>query len=166
MLNIIEKVKPKEQKMVNKMDVEIFRASVHDASYIAKIENLLDLRILSEESIIYDLNNKNCYYYIAKVNDECVGYIASCFMVDHFDILSIVVNKEYRQNGIASKLLNTLFNKTLELKVRDVFLEVRLSNITAIKFYEKNGFNKISIRKSYYKNPTEDAYILKKELVN
>lgn len=148
------------------MNVEIIRANINDVSILDKIENSLNLRILSKKSILIDLNNSNCYYYIAKIKNECVGYIASTLMVDHFDILSIATIEKYRKKGIGTKLLKTLLDKASELNVKDIFLEVRVSNKTAIRFYENNGFEKISIRKLYYANPTEDAYIYKKELVN
>ena len=72
--------------------------------------------------------------------------------------------KEYENNGIATLLLNTVFNFAKENNITRIFLEVRPSNIHAIKLYEKNDFKTISTRKNYYKDNNEDAIIYLKEI--
>ena len=146
------------------MNINIVKATINDIDNIDFVETALNKRILSKEAISSDLNNPTKYYYIAKVNDRCVGYIGSSFMIDHFDILSIAVLNDYRKKGVATKLLQKIFEKANIINVKKIFLEVRCSNIPAINFYEKIGFNKISTRKNYYESPSEDAFIYLKEL--
>ena len=55
------------------------------------------------------------------------------------------------------------FEKILPEDTEDIFLEVRESNQIAINFYLKAGFEKISVRKRFYSNPTENALIMKKK---
>ena len=148
--------------MVNKMNIEIFRANEIDLTNIDKIENSLDKRILSYNILKNNLDDNNYYIYIAKFNNIVVGYISFVFLIDHIDIDSIAVIPEYRKNKIGTLLLNKLFEVSKELNVNNIFLEVRKSNIPAVLFYEKMGFKKINIRKDYYLNPTEDAVIYKK----
>ena len=147
------------------MNIEIFRAENSDVDKILKIEESLESKILSNASIITDLKNKNCYYFIAKYNNEFIGYVAASFLVDHLDIISVAVIENYRKNGVATRLLEKMFETAKILNIQNIFLEVRCSNISAISFYEKLGFKKISTRKHYYINPTEDALIYVKELV-
>lgn len=76
------------------------------------------------------------------------------------DLMTIAVLEKYRGFGLAKILVEKLIEKAYELNLRTIFLEVRQSNIGAIKLYEKNGFKKIGLRKNYYKQPTENAVIM------
>ena len=71
----------------------------------------------------------------------------------------IVVDEEYRNLGIATKLLNEMENR--HKTVDNTTLEVRKSNIVALNFYKKNGFREVAIRKNYYKD--EDGILMIKE---
>ena len=79
--------------------------------------------------------------------------------VDVYEILKIATIKEERNKNIASKLLE-------KIKEKDIFLEVRESNETAINFYKKNNFKQITIRKKYYSDTNENAIIMKLEVSN
>jgi ribosomal-protein-alanine N-acetyltransferase len=71
------------------------------------------------------------------------------------------VEKEYRRKNIATKLLESMW-KILEKKdIHSITLEVNCNNAAAIKFYEKNGFEKVSVREKYYGN--EDAFLMIKK---
>ena len=144
------------------MEVEIYKAQVQDIDKIELIENSLEKRIISYNSLLNDLKTNNTFCYIAKLDGKCIGYISFSILVDHIDILSIAVIKDYRKKGVATKLLDVIILLAKENNIKDIFLEVRVSNNAAISFYEKNGFEKISTRKNYYCTPIEDAYIFKK----
>ena len=64
-------------------------------------------KILCEDE---DLKNDNNHYFIAKINDEIVAYLAISYLLDTADIISIVVAKKHTKKGIASLLLNYFFN--------------------------------------------------------
>ena len=158
---ITEKAKQKELRTANNMNIQIERASLNDIKQIDDIELSLKHRILSYDTLNTTLNKESYYYFVAKINDIVVGYIAAELLVDHFDILAIAVLKEHRQQNIATLLINTLIKICQEKNIQDIFLEVRCNNIPAIKFYEKIGFEKISVRKNYYTDTNEDASIYK-----
>lgn len=158
---ITEKAKPKELRMANNMDIQIKRASLEDVLEISNIETSLEHRILSYDTLSSTLNKETYYYFVAKVADKIIGYISAELLVDHFDILAIAVLDDYRRQNVATMLLNRLLDICKELNIENVFLEVRCNNLSAIKFYEKTGFEKISTRKNYYKDTNEDAYIYK-----
>lgn len=162
---IIERVKLKELKRVNNiMDIQIRRAAIHDLEQIENIEKTLNHRILSTNILSSTLDKDNYYYFVATLDNKIVGYICLEYLIDHFDLLAIAVLKEYRRKNIASLLLNEFFTTCLELNISDIFLEVKASNLEAIKLYTKLGFEKISTRKNYYTDTNEDAYIYLKRI--
>ena len=135
----------------------------------ASIENSKDildlLKIYSEnchiniDSINNDIQNNNySNYYIYVQDDKVIGMINFHKMIDYAEIIDIVVLPEYRQKGIASKLIEKALQ---ELELCEITLEVKESNEKAIKLYSKYEFKIISERKNYYKN--ESAYIMKRE---
>lgn len=148
-------------ELINLTKVEILELNLSNINDILKIEKQLNIHILSKENIIKDLANSNFKYFIAKYNNELIAY-ASISYVDDIEIESIVVKKEYQRLKVGSLLLNNILKFAKRNNVKNIFLEVRKSNTPAQNLYLNNGFNVISIRKSYYFSPIEDALILKK----
>ncbi len=108
----------------------------------------------SDENLIASFIDPHTYFLVYK--DACVlGYLIYKLIDNEAEIESIAVKEECRNQGIASKLI-------CEINAETIFLEVRKSNIPAISFYNKSGFEQIAIRKNYYNNPCEDAIIMKK----
>ena len=70
----------------------------------------------------------------------------------------------YRKMGIASELLDILYDEALERGVTSINLEVRQSNIPAISLYEQEGFEAVGKRPGFYRNPSEDAVLYIKQL--
>lgn len=145
-------------------NISVCVASQEDIESISSLEKSLPIRILRDSSIIEMLSSKNSIIYVAKHLKKVIGYIAFDILVDHIDICSIVVDKKYQRLKVGSLLLEKLKKYALFHNILEIFLEVRISNHSAIMFYEKNGFKKISIRKNYYKDNFEDAIIYKQEL--
>ena len=145
-------------------NINICEATPKDLKALSLIEQQLSNRILSDSSIIEMLSSQSSTIFVAKHLNNIIGYIAFDILVDHIDICSIAVSSDHQRLKIGSKLLAHLKSFALSKDILDVFLEVRASNLSAIKFYEKNGFQKISIRKNYYKDNLEDAIIYKQEL--
>lgn len=83
-------------------------------------------------------------------------------VADEGELYQIGTLSEFRRRGIAEKLLAELHDKMREKGAAVCFLEVRSQNISAIALYEKCGYERISVRKSYY--PDDDAVIMRKEL--
>lgn len=106
-----------------------------------------------------ELENENSKYLVAKFNNEIVGFAGIWKAVDDMHITNIVTKKFYRNNGIASKLLERLIQLAKEDNVLSLTLEVNDNNIYAIKLYEKYNFKKIGLRKNYY-SQNENAIIM------
>ena len=100
------------------------------------------------------------YKFIELYEDEkMVGYVILLDSIDVWEIMKIAVDREHRKKGYGDKLLNYIFT----FAQMPIMLEVRESNIPAIEFYKKNGFEKIGVRKNYYHDTNEAAHIMIKE---
>ncbi len=97
------------------------------------------------------------------VEDILKGFIGIDTGIYEYEIESVLVDKEFRRQGIAKKLLNQALKLARENAIESVFLEVRKNNLPAIKLYCEAGFNQIGERKGYYPDG-ENAIILKKEI--
>ena len=111
-----------------------------------------------------ELTNGNSKYLVAKIDNEIVGFAGIIPVLDEADISNIVVNKNFRNQKIGSSLLEALIDLAISFNIKIINLEVRKSNVPAIKLYEKYGFEVCGIRKNYYNN-TEDAILMKKDLI-
>ena len=79
-------------------------------------------------------------------------------------ILKIAVTPKKQRQGIASWLLRKSFGLAAEKDTQLVFLDVRPSNVPAIKLYKKLGFQTVGIRPNYYSETKEDALVMRKRL--
>ena len=97
--------------------------------------------------------------YVYLENNKPIGLISYSLIYDRVELEYIWVSFEHRKKGIASKLMD----KMIEEKVNNITLEVRTTNESAIKLYEKYNFKIVSTRKNYYGN--EDAYLMIREMM-
>ena len=100
------------------------------------------------------------------LDDMIVGYYIALLASDECQILNIAIKKCQQNKGLGHYLINHLKDLSKSLYVASIFLEVRVSNIKAIKLYEKNGFNELGVRNNYYKtlNGTENGILMGLEL--
>jgi [ribosomal protein S18]-alanine N-acetyltransferase len=89
-----------------------------------------------------------------------LGYLIISRYVDAWHLMNVAVAAEHRRRGIASTLLDRLFELTAGDGRRGYTLEVRVSNTSAIKLYERSGFRARGIRRGYYTDNREDALIM------
>jgi ribosomal-protein-alanine N-acetyltransferase len=92
--------------------------------------------------------------------DRLIGYIVNSRYVDAWHVMNVAVDPDFQRRGIASRLLERLFELTVDDDGRGYTLEVRVSNKEAIKLYEKLGFERHGIRRGYYTDNREDALIM------
>ena len=94
-----------------------------------------------------------------------VGYLIISRYADAWHVMNVAVHVDYRGQGVATMLLNRLFDLTTGDDRRGYTLEVRVSNEGAIKLYEKLGFVTRGVRRGYYTDNREDALIMWKDPV-
>lgn len=132
-------------------------------SQVAALEKLCFSDPWSENSVASELNNKLSMWLVAEENGTVAGYIGSQTVCNETDMMNVAVHPDCRRQGIAESLILALMQKLQEVGSTCLTLEVRASNLPAIALYSKLGFSEIGRRKNYYRNPKEDALILRKE---
>ena len=135
----------------------------HHVPQVAALEKLCFADPWSEMSIASELGNIWSYWLVAVDGDQVVGYIGSQSSYDETDVMNVAVHPDWRRLGIAESLIENLIRELKNRGSHALLLEVRASNAPANALYEKLGFVQVGCRKNYYRNPKEDALILRKE---
>lgn len=143
--------------------IEIRTMEPQDVPQIAELEKVCFSDPWSEKSIISELDNPLSCWLVAVSGEQVVGYVGSQTVLDGSDMMNIAVSPDFRRKGFAESLIEALISFLRERGSRCLILEVRASNVPAIALYEKLGFLEIGRRRNYYRNPKEDALILRKE---
>jgi len=101
-----------------------------------------------------------------RVDRQIMGFVLMMDSIDHIDLLHITVDKPYQQQGYGQQLLTCVLNYA-HVHHKNIFLEVRKSNVAAIALYEKNDFCTIGQRKKYYATheDREDALVMQYRIV-
>ena len=99
---------------------------------------------------------------VADVKGEIAGYAVFWAVLDQGELGNVAVDESHRGQGIGSKLIQAVLDRATDRGVREVFLEVRKSNIGAQDLYKTFGFSEVGRRKNYYLEPLEDALVMKK----
>ncbi len=136
----------------------IARMTINDAKELAELDKICFAVPWSEKAFCEEAENKIARYFVAKDDDKIIGYAGFWLVADEGQITNIAVLPEYRKMGIASKLLVSIIEESKDLA--RLVLEVRESNNAAIALYEKFGFKRVGMRKSFYHSPTENAIIM------
>lgn len=135
-------------------------------SHVAAVAEL-EKRCFSDpwsiNSISSELTNQLSLWVVAMDGERLVGYVGSQSVLGWADMMNIAVDPDYRRLGIGRRLVEELEARLKENKVTCLTLEVRTSNEGAIALYDQLGFVSVGRRPNYYRNPKEDALILRKE---
>ena len=110
-----------------------------------------------------DFVNSNATYFVAKIDEEIVGFAGILKICEEANIMNIVTKVSKRHLGVATKLLEKLIVSAKEQGCTSITLEVNEHNTNAIHLYEKFHFKRIGFRKKYYNN-TDDAIIMTSQL--
>lgn len=100
--------------------------------------------------------------YVLERGGRVAGYAIVSVAAGEAHVLNICVDPDYRRIGYGEALLDEVLERARRAEVKEVFLEVRPSNVGAMSLYEKKGFRKISRRRAYYqaRHGREDAAVL------
>ena len=143
--------------------IEILEMTAAHTGQIAELEKVCFNDPWSESSIASELGNRLSLWLVAVDRDRVVGYVGSQSVLGETDMMNIAVAPDYRRQGIAEKLVTELISGLRQKGNHSLMLEVRVSNTSARQLYDKLGFEQVGLRKNYYRNPKEDAMILRKE---
>ena len=130
---------------------------------VAELEKLCFSDPWSEKSVASELKNELSLWIVALEGEKVLGYVGSQTVMGETDMMNIAVHPDYRRRRIAEALVNELVRALKARESHCLTLEVRASNAPAIALYDKMGFMQIGLRKNYYRNPREDALLLRRE---
>lgn len=137
------------------------RATIEDAKEIFAIEMECFSVPWSLDSIETELLNEDKkLYYVVEDANGIVGYAGAWLVYDEGQITNIAIRPSARRQGYGAKLTSALIEECFKRGMHEIFLEVRISNLSALSLYRKLGFTVKGMRKNYYSEPKEDAYIM------
>ena len=135
----------------------------HHVPKIALLERECFADPWSQQSIASELHNPLSLWLVAQEGQTLLGYVGSQTCLDETDMMNIAVSPASRRQGVARALIEALVSALRQHGSKQLTLEVRASNGPARQLYESLGFLQVGLRKNYYRNPKEDALILRKE---
>lgn len=144
--------------------MNIVNMNADHVSAVAELEKLCFSDPWSENSISSELRNPLALWLVAEEEGKVAGYIGSQTVPNESDMMNVAVHPDFRRRGIAEELVVSLCAALKEQGSVSLTLEVRASNEPAKALYEKLGFEQVGRRPNYYRNPREDALILRKML--
>jgi [ribosomal protein S18]-alanine N-acetyltransferase len=140
--------------------IEVRRLELRDLSAIEEIERSSYPTPWSRSMFAGELAKPSSVCLGAFAEERLVGYLIVSRYVDAWHVMNVAVTPPDRRQGIASILLERLFELTRDDDRRGYTLEVRVSNTGAIALYERLGFEARGVRRGYYTDNREDALIM------
>ena len=149
------------------MTIELRRLEMRDLDRIEEIERESYPTPWSRSMFAGELAKPSsiCLGAFEPENGKLVGYLIISRYVDAWHVMNVAVADSYRRRGVATGLMERLFEATARDGRRGYTLEVRVSNEAAIRLYERLGFKARGIRRGYYTDNREDALIMWKDPV-
>ena len=145
--------------MKNNMIVR--RATIEDGKEIFAIEAECFSVPWSLDSIETELSNQDKkLYYVIEDADGVAGYAGAWLVYDEGQITNIAIRPSARRQGYGATLASALIEECFKRGMHEIFLEVRVSNLSALSLYRQLRFTVKGMRKDYYSEPKEDAYIM------
>ena len=136
----------------------IRKAELQDISEL----NKLGIKVISNFEVTYNLKNyleSKDYLVLVSIDKLINGFLIMKETMDTYELELIYVREDKRLQHIATNLINNFLNNYYN-KSKDIFLEVNVNNVEAIKLYQKFNFEIINIRSKYYNGL--DAYVMKR----
>ena len=151
------------KELVRRKMIQIERMTARHVEAVAALEAVCFADPWSLTSVSSELNNPLSLWLVAVEQGTVVGYVGSQSVMGESDMMNVAVSPEHRRRGIGCLLIKSLVQALKEAGNHSLTLEVRASNAPAIALYASLNFHEAGRRKNYYRNPKEDALILRKE---
>jgi [ribosomal protein S18]-alanine N-acetyltransferase len=145
---------------VTAVAVEIRALRLADLTEVEEIERRAYPTPWSRSMFASELGKPTSICLGAFEGGQLVGYVVNSRYVDAWHVMNVAVDPDYQGRGIATQLLERLFELTANDGRDGYTLEVRVSNAVAIQLYEKLGFEARGLRRGYYTDNREDALIM------
>jgi len=120
----------------------------------------------SENMFIGEMRNPFSYCFMIKMrkmsNYPVVGFVCFRNIKDESELLNICVHPEYRQMGIAKKLMQFYIGFCIKKKIKTFYLEVNSSNRSALHLYQSFSYQLLAVRKKFYQGEFDGLLMAKK----
>ena len=133
---------------------------VEDLDQVMEIEQDLFRVPWTREGYFAFLTRNDAMFLVVEEKGQILAYCGLLMVLDEGDVTNVAVRRDRQKEGIGNFLIESLIRLAEGLGVTTIHLEVRQSNETALRLYERNGFTRDGIRKNYYENPVEDAILM------
>lgn len=133
---------------------------VEDLDQVMEIEQALFHVPWTREGYFTFLTREDAMFLVVEEKGQILAYCGLLMVLDEGDVTNVAVRRDRQREGIGNFLIESLIRLADGLGVTTLHLEVRQSNSTAIRLYERNGFAMDGIRKNYYTDPVEDAILM------
>lgn len=149
---------------------EIGRTTAHDLVEVVEIEEASGLSRWGWESYHAELSRPESIMLVARRRrpdadgKRLYGFVAARVNVDELHINNIGVRDEARRRGLGSALLLAALTAGRRLGAESALLEVRAGNLPAQALYRRQGFEAVGRRRNYYREPPEDALVMRASL--
>lgn len=143
-----------------KISMKIRELKASDAYEVSQIERQVFSMPWTEKDFVEMAEADYAHYYVAEIDGVIAGYCGIRNIAGEGEISNVAVAESYRRKGIGRALLEYMLKEASFHEIGDCTLEVRLSNVPAIRLYESLGFKSEGIRPGFYDRPREDALIM------
>ncbi|MEP7340867.1 MAG: ribosomal protein S18-alanine N-acetyltransferase [Acidobacteriota bacterium] len=142
------------------MELELRPMSEEQITSVIRLEQECHLSSRGEDGYLNLLQDERWLLLVAQQSLSITGIFSGQMVLDELQIDNIAVADDWRQKGIATRLLTNALEIAAEKGMVTAILEVRESNIPARRLYERHGFIVSGRRKRYYSNPLDDALLM------
>ncbi len=140
--------------------MEIRRAIADDATAISEMEAEYFPDPWSRKDILSYICSRDGMCFVATEDGVPIAYVIGRIIPPEGEIYRVAVKEAKRCRGIGYRLLSFALKTERGRGLETTFLEVRSKNLPARRLYSAHGFKEMGIRKSYYKNPDDDAVVM------
>ena len=143
------------------MNLIIRKMTVEDVPAAHELDTLSFTLPWPERSLHYEVaGNPAARCWAAELGGRLVGMLVLWMIVDEAHIATIATHPDFRQQGIAKRLLVEALESAYNEGAQTALLEVRAGNEVALKMYTRFGFEEVGRRERYYKDNNEDAILM------
>jgi ribosomal-protein-alanine N-acetyltransferase len=142
----------------------IRRVERADVPALTRIEQRCFTDPWSEAGIRESIQSETTIALLAENTEGELGYLMARLSGEEGEILNLAVLPGHRRQGVGRRLLEQGLALLIGRGVREAYLEVRESNLAARDLYQGFGFRPVGMRPHYYRNPAEDALVLRARL--
>ena len=144
----------------------IRKMELRDLPQVVMIEESLFSDPWTENAFRDTLDQKEAEFVVAvSEQEEIIGYCGAYRALDEAEIVNVAIKKDHQNHGYGAEMVQALIGEEKKNGVVSFILEVRPSNLSAHRCYQKLGFRTIGIRRDFYDCPKENALVMKMESI-